>query len=100
MPAADSTVPKSGARIPLSTPEIARPVAIAANTTYVVAYFTSTGCSNDRGFFTATGVDNGPLHALRSGVDGGNGLYVYASAPQFPNSSYVDTNYWVDVVFK
>jgi hypothetical protein len=75
------------------------PVAIAANTTYVAAYFTNTGFAFDYGYFTSTGVDNAPLHGLRSGVDGGNGVYVYAGAPQFPSNTYGDGNYWVDVVF-
>src|SRR5262249_42791967 len=77
----------------------ATPVAIAANTTYVAAYFTTSGFAYDGGYFTNTGVDNAPLHALRSGVDGPNGLYFYGSAPQFPSSSYNDSNYWVDVVY-
>ena len=39
------------------------------------------------------------MHALRSGVDGLNGLYTYGNAPQFPAATYLDANYWVDVVF-
>jgi uncharacterized repeat protein (TIGR01451 family) len=74
------------------------PVSISANTTYIAAYFTSTGYPADRNFFTSAGVDNPPLHALRSGVDGPNGLFVYAGAPQFPSQSSADSNYWVDVV--
>ena len=75
------------------------PVAIAANTTYIAAYFTSTGYAYDFGYFTQTGVDNAPLHALRSGVDGPNSVYSAGAAPQFPASSYGDSNYWVDVLF-
>ena len=26
-------------------------------------------------------------------------MYVYGSTPQYPNATYVDSNYWVDVVF-
>ena len=43
-------------------------------------------------------MDNAPLHALKSGVDGPNG--VYGDAGTFPSSTSVDDNYWVDVVFK
>ena len=75
------------------------PVAIAANTTYIAAYFTSSGYASSYAYFSSAGVDNLPLHALRSGVDGPNGLYLYGAAPQFPSSSFGDSNYWVDVVF-
>ena len=76
------------------------PVPIAANTTYVAAYFTTIGCAYDSGYFTTKGADNAPLHALQSGVDGQNGVYVYAASPQFPANSYGDANYWVDVVLQ
>jgi hypothetical protein len=75
------------------------PVSISANTTYIAAYFTNSGYAADRPFFTSAGVDNAPLHALRSGVDGPNGVYMYGGSPQFPSQSYLDANYWVDVVF-
>ena len=42
--------------------------------------------------------DPGPAHALATGIDGGNGVYLYG-ASGFPNSTYQATNYWVDVVF-
>jgi methionine-rich copper-binding protein CopC len=80
--------------------ELATPVAIAANTTYVVSYHAPNGgypVSYD--YFAATGVDSPPLHALRDGVNGGNGVYVYGPTTQFPTSTYRTTNYWVDVVF-
>ena len=48
----------------------------------------------------AVGAPGGPLTAPQSSaVANGNGVYVYSSAPAFPNSSYNATNYWVDVVF-
>jgi len=78
----------------------ASPVNISANTTYIAALFTSSGYASDRQFFTSGGVDTAPLHALRSGVDGPNGLYIYGASPQFPSQSYADSNYWVDVVFR
>jgi hypothetical protein len=79
--------------------DFAAPVTIAANTTYVAAYFTTVGCAYDPGYFAGKGVDNAPLHALQSGVDGLNGVYVYSNSPQFPAQSYSDANYWVDVAF-
>jgi hypothetical protein len=75
------------------------PVAIAANTTYIAAWFTTSGYSASRYFFSSQGVHNGVLHALQSGVDGPNMMYDYGGAPQFPTSSWVDSNYWVDVLF-
>src|SRR5262249_31096067 len=39
-----------------------------------------------------------PLHALKDGVDGSNGVYVYGSGGVFPNLAFSATNYWVDVV--
>jgi methionine-rich copper-binding protein CopC len=74
------------------------PVAITANTTYVISYQAPNGhYSVDENFF-ATGVDKAPLHALANGVDGGNGVYRYG-ASAFPNSTFAASNYWVDVVF-
>jgi len=75
------------------------PVAVSANTTYIVSYHTNTGfyAANSPGFTTA--VDNGPLHALASAAAGGNGVYLYGANGGFPNQSYNASNYWVDVVF-
>jgi hypothetical protein len=74
------------------------PVAIAANTTYVVAYLTTSGWSSTANDFLTSGTDAPPLHALKSGVDGNNGLFTYGATPQFPVSSR-SANYWVDVMF-
>ncbi len=80
------------------TMTFATPVAIAANTTYVASYFTTTGYAVSVNYFTVP-VNNPPLHALQSGVDGLNGLYLYTAAPAFPTGSTKTSNYWVDVVF-
>ena len=78
----------------------ATPVPIAANTTYIAAYHSAGGgFSYNLNYFAATGADNAPLHALRSGLDGGNGVYLYTSTPGFPSLSSAAANYWVDVVF-
>ena len=78
----------------------ASPVAITAGTVYVASYFAPVGnyAANDGGF-TSAGVDSPPLHALKDGVSGGNGVYAYGSTSTFPTNSYNATNYWVDVVF-
>ena len=74
-------------------------VSIAANTTYIAAFFTTSGYAYTVNQFTSAGVDSPPLHGLRSGVDGPNGVYAFGSTPQFPTFTYADTNYWVDLVF-
>jgi PKD repeat protein len=77
------------------------PVAITANTVYVASYHTNAGhYANDDNYFAGTGVDRGPLHALKNGVSGSNGVYAYGANPTFPASSYRATNYWVDVVLQ
>ncbi len=74
------------------------PVSIDANTTYVVSYFAPNGrVAGDNNAFTNAGADVAPLHALKSGVDGANGVYNDGGSG-FPTSSYRDSNYWVDVV--
>lgn len=76
------------------------PVPIQANTTYVASYHAPNGhYADDGGFFATAGVDNGPLHALRDGLDGADGVYAYGSSSAFPNSTYQSSNYWVDVIF-
>jgi hypothetical protein len=79
----------------------AAPVAISANTVYVASYHANNGhYSTDVNYFSTGGVDNPPLHALRSGVSGGNGVYSYGTGSMFPNQTWNTANYWVDVVFK
>ncbi len=76
------------------------PVAIKANTVYVVSYHAPVGrYSADVGYFQ-TADTNGPLHALADGESGGNGVYRYGTGGVFPASTYRSANYWVDAVFK
>ena len=66
----------------------ASPVAIAANTVYVVSYLAPQGhYAYNSGYFTSTGTDNAPLHALANGVSGSNGVYLYGSGG-FPTNSW------------
>ena len=77
------------------------PVAITANTVYVASYHAPNGnyaATNSPEFSTA-GVDNGPVHLLRDGVSGGNGVYAYSASSTFPTNTYNGSNYWVDVAF-
>ncbi len=75
------------------------PVAIAANTTYVVSYYAPTGYpAASYRYFQSTGIDSPPLHAPSSPDAGGNGVRLLGSSG-FPTSAYYDANFWVDVVF-
>ena len=77
------------------------PIAIQANTTYVISYFAPNGgYAVDADYFTTTGVDNGGLHAQSDPVAGGNGVFFYGPSGGFPSSSFAATNYWVDLVFQ
>ena len=77
----------------------ATPVAIAANSVYVVSYFAPNGhYSGNLGYF-AQALDAPPLHALADGAQGGNGVFGYGTATTFPTGTFQSLNYWVDVVF-
>jgi Domain of unknown function (DUF4082)/Bacterial Ig-like domain len=79
---------------------LATPVPINANTVYVVSYLAPDGhYTGEDDYFATSGVDNPPLHALRDGESGANGLYVYGNALAFPTQTYRSESYWVDVVF-
>ncbi|WP_328911703.1 MULTISPECIES: DUF4082 domain-containing protein [unclassified Streptomyces] len=77
----------------------ATPVPVKPNTTYVASYFAPNGgYSYDGDYFTGGDAGLAPLTALRSGSDGGNGLYHYGSSGGFPSSESSGSNYWVDAV--
>jgi hypothetical protein len=76
-----------------------QPVQIAANTTYVASYHTNAGNYASSSGGLAVAVDNAPLHALASGADGPNGLFLYTATSAFPTQTFASTNYWVDVLF-
>jgi Domain of unknown function (DUF4082) len=73
------------------------PVTVAANTTYVAAYYTSNGrYAADKNGLT-NGYSAGPLTVPPSGTAGGNGVYTYSTG--FPSQTWDDSNYFVDVAF-
>ncbi len=76
----------------------ASPVAITANTVYVISFSTGGGYFGvTTGFFTSGGVTNGPLEAQPNSVSGGDG--VYNRAGRFPDVDSNGMNFWVDVAF-
>ncbi|MEV8633544.1 DUF4082 domain-containing protein [Streptosporangium sp. NPDC051023] len=77
----------------------ASPVAINADTTYVISYHTTSGHISYTAHYFDTAHTGGPLTALANGDDGPNGVYAYSAVNAFPGSGYQATNYWVDVAF-
>ncbi|MFY0576483.1 DUF4082 domain-containing protein [Cystobacter fuscus] len=75
------------------------PVSLAANTTYVVSYFATGGYyAITNNYFSSAGVDVPPLHAPSAVAAGGNGVrHLHGSG--FPSEAWMNTNFWVDVVF-
>jgi hypothetical protein len=77
------------------------PIAITANTIYVVSYFSQHGdYVKTYPYFTAD-VVNGPLTRLGWSASQPNGVYRYTATSAFPNNNaYIgSTNYWADVIF-
>ena len=74
----------------------ANPVAIAANTVYMISYHSSGAYSFDARYFNSP-VDNPPLHAVSAAR--GNGWYSFGGTSSFPGTSASGANFWVDVVF-
>jgi hypothetical protein len=76
------------------TVTFATPIAVTAGTTYVASYFAPNGhFSVNRNYFPSA-YSNGPLTVPANG-----GVFIYGSASVFPNLSYQNSNYWVDVHF-
>lgn len=78
------------------------PVSITAGTHYVAAVFVATGgntyCFISHGLNSET--VNGHLTAVaNASALNGNGVFVYTGGASFPNGSYNETNYLVDVDF-
>jgi hypothetical protein len=80
--------------------QLATPIAVEANTLYVVSYHTQVGHYSFDGAYFAADRENGPLVAPASATAGGNGVFTYGAASVFPSNSFNATNYWVDVVFE
>jgi hypothetical protein len=78
-------------------------VPVTANTTYVASYYSLGGYAgtNDalNDDIVSTNAFGSTLTALGGIANGGNGVYVYGSALQFPTQSFRNTNYFVDVLY-
>jgi hypothetical protein len=75
----------------------ASPIPIAANTTYIAAYYVPGGQYAASPFALNQAVSNGPLIAPAASDVGANGVYDYNQ--RFPSKGDQNTNYFVDVVF-
>jgi len=83
------------------TVTLTTPVAITANTIYVVSYFSPHGDFIKTVPYFTSNIVNGPLTGLGWTETEPNGVYRYNSASAFPNNNaYVgSTNFWADVLF-
>jgi hypothetical protein len=70
-----------------------QPVQITAGTTYVASYHSNQAYSAGSGYFVSP-FTNGSLTA-----PAGAGVYAYGSNSIFPNQTFNNENYWVDVMF-
>jgi Domain of unknown function (DUF4082) len=75
----------------------ASPISIAANTTYVAAYYAPSGEYATTASGLNQAVSNGPLTAGAASAVGGNGIY--KSCECFPSKDSENTNYFVDVAY-
>ena len=72
----------------------ATPVAVTAGMTYVASYHATSGHYSRNLNFFGSQFTNGALQRPISA-----GVYSYGAASMFPNQTYQNSNYWVDVVF-
>jgi Domain of unknown function (DUF4082) len=75
-----------------------RPVRIAASATYIAGYYTSNGRYAVDQYGLTNGYSTGPLTAPSSNTVGGNGVYIYSAG--FPNQTWENSNYYVDVTLR
>ncbi|UZX05187.1 DUF4082 domain-containing protein [Arthrobacter sp. CDRTa11] len=90
------------------TAALTPPLAITANTKYVVSYFApQSHYAQDSGYFYnnpspsggINATDSAPLHFTRSVPGAPNGFYRYGSTSGFPDQIYDAEYYWVDALF-
>jgi hypothetical protein len=112
----DSTLPRNAwIEVPFTKPDgIKAQVAITANRTYIASYYNKSGqyvalnngLDNEIFVNLANAAGSVRLAALGGIANNGNGVYKYASATQnpatlneFPNESFRNSNYYVDVMY-
>jgi hypothetical protein len=76
---------------------LASPVPLVPNTTYIAAYYASNGRYAADKYGLTNDHSAGPLTAPASGTVGGNGVFTYSTG--FPNQMFENSNYYVDIAF-
>jgi hypothetical protein len=71
------------------------PVSILANTPYVISYFAPKGNYAGDPSYSWPALSAAPLHVSGSSP----GVFAYGSGATFPQGTYDNCNYWVDLVF-
>jgi hypothetical protein len=79
--------------------KLAAPVQLTAGQVYVVSYHTASGYVADPGYFNKPSAADGPVSTPVDGRES-SGVFTYADSPTLPTSSFVGTNYWIDVLFQ
>lgn len=74
------------------------PVTITPDTYYIVSYWSELGYYYSDTDYFQTSLDNAPLHAP-SAATTSNGVFKYDPAAAFPDGTFLQSNYWVDVMF-
>lgn len=76
------------------------PVAINANQTYIVSYFSSLGNYTSSNNYFTTNIINTPMIGLVDRAPTSpNGIYKYTATAAYPTSTFNKSNYWVDAIF-
>lgn len=73
----------------------AAPVAIAANTTYVISYLAPRGGYADDQYYSWNTLLSPPLRTVGTAP----GVFAYSGSTAFPTGIWNRSNYWVDLVF-
>jgi hypothetical protein len=76
---------------------LSTPFTPSIGTTYIVSYHCNAYYSLNEHYFTGSRT-NGYITAPSSSSAKGNGVYVYGRRSAFPNQTYAESNYWIDVV--
>ena len=80
---------------------LSTPIDVQAGMNYIASYGTEQNYVYTSNFFdTAHTSDDFVLSAPASNSGAGNGVYAATGPDTFPNQTFNNTNYWVDVVFE
>jgi hypothetical protein len=75
-------------------------VTLKPNVTYIAAYFSSLGYYTSTDGFLQSSITNAPFTILKDGQDGPNGVFKYTNRPAFPDTAWIQTYYWIDIIAK